>query len=64
MEQLAFALGSPTEVEFENVFPEPLDCVVHALEQHRHWQDLLDHLPDIEPDEFTAFGLVVRRQGS
>lgn len=63
VEQLAFQLGSGEEVEFENIFPEPLDCVVQALQQKTTWQSVLAQLPDVAPSQFADWGLAVRRRG-
>jgi transglutaminase-like putative cysteine protease len=64
VERLAFALHSEDEVEFENVFAEPLGCVVDVLTRSGTWQEVLSALPDVGPGEFSAVGLVVRRRGA
>lgn len=63
VERLAFSLQSAEEVEFENVFAEPLGCVVDALRLYTTWQDVRASLPDVEPSEFNKMELVVRRRG-
>jgi transglutaminase-like putative cysteine protease len=63
VERLAFQLQSENEVEFENVFAEPLGCVVKVLRRSGTWQDVLAGLPDVGDEEFAAWGLVVRRRG-
>jgi transglutaminase-like putative cysteine protease len=60
VERLAFPLQSAEEVEFENVFAEPLQCVLNVLRANETWQSVLAELPDIRPEEFQAAGLVVR----
>jgi transglutaminase-like putative cysteine protease len=62
-ERLAFPLQSEEEYDFENIFPEPLPCVVKALESADGWQTVLRTLPDLTPAEFASAGLKVRRQG-
>ena len=63
VEQLAFALQSPEEFEFENILTDPLPCVVQVLQRCRTWQETRDSLPDVPTGEFAAAGLVVRRSG-
>jgi transglutaminase-like putative cysteine protease len=63
-EHLAFTLELEEECEFENVFPEPLDCVVAALQASTGWEDALARLPDVELGDFERLGLVVRRTGT
>jgi transglutaminase-like putative cysteine protease len=63
VERLAFELQSEGEVEFENIFPEPLECVVEVLQRNRTWDEVLAALPDIAIGKFSAMELVVRRRG-
>lgn len=49
-EQLAFHLRFPGETDFRAVLPEPLPVVVAALQTYSTWDQVLRHLPDIEPD--------------
>jgi transglutaminase-like putative cysteine protease len=63
IEQLAFALHDPEEVEFDNILPEPLPCVLTVLQSSRTWRDVAAHLPEVPPECFNAWGLRVRRQG-
>jgi transglutaminase-like putative cysteine protease len=58
-ERLAFTVNSQDEFEFENIFPEPLNCVLAALRQSRDWQDALHRLPDVSPGQFDEMGIVV-----
>lgn len=48
-EQLAYAPRLDGEVDFPHIWPDPLPCVVEALETYATWDALLDHLPDIDP---------------
>lgn len=63
VERLAFPLQSEDEAEFENVFADPLVCVVETLERCSGWEEVLAALPDVPPERFEATGLVVRRRG-
>ncbi len=63
IERLAFPLQSAEEVEFENILADPLACVVEVLQRCTTWQEVLAQLPDVEPDRFTAAGLVIRSVG-
>lgn len=63
VERLAFALQSPEEFEFENICADPLPCVVQVLQRCTTWQEVRDSLPDVQPEEFAALGLTVRRSG-
>jgi hypothetical protein len=62
-EKLAFKLQCQDEYDFQNIFAKPLDCVVQVLQGSDSWEDILDKLPDIQPDQFQAVGLTVRRAG-
>jgi transglutaminase-like putative cysteine protease len=60
VEQLAFALQSPDEIEFANVLADPLDCVIEALRGCATWQDALASLPDVSPQGAAAINLISR----
>lgn len=47
LEQLAFKIQFPEEADFQDIFLEPLQVVVEALQAHGTWDDLLSHLPDV-----------------
>jgi transglutaminase-like putative cysteine protease len=63
VERLAFSLQSADEVEFANILPDPLDCVVETLHASRTWQGVLSNLPDLKPETFAATSLTVLRTG-
>jgi len=48
-EFLAFRLDTPGELDLPEVWPEPLPCVIQALEKHTDYAQLLVDLPDIAP---------------
>lgn len=45
-EQLAFALKSPGEIDFADIYTEPLPEVVEVLSQYDSIYAVADHLPD------------------
>jgi len=47
-EKLAFPLSIEGEVDFQEIWPEPLPQVIKALEAADSYQDVLENLPDIE----------------
>ncbi len=49
-EQLAYQPRLPEEADFTTIFAEPLDVVVEALQKYNTWDEMLDNLPDIEPN--------------
>jgi transglutaminase-like putative cysteine protease len=59
-DRLAFTPQIHGEYEFENILPDPLECVTAALRNSVDWQGVMERLPDVPPDEFAALGLVVR----
>jgi transglutaminase-like putative cysteine protease len=61
VERLAFTLQSADEIEFANVLPDPLDCVIAALRGCATWQEALASLPDVSPQKAETLGLVSRR---
>ncbi|ADB16266.1 transglutaminase domain protein [Pirellula staleyi DSM 6068] len=63
VERLAFPLQSREEYDFENIFAEPLESVLSALQSSSTWQEVLDALPDVKPEQFDQLGLKIRRQG-
>lgn len=54
-EQLAFELKVSQEVDFPDIWAEPLPIVVEALQQSHTWQDVLLCLPDISPEMWLKF---------
>jgi len=60
--RLAFAPKILGEFDFENILPDPLDCVTAALRNSGDWKDVLERLPDVRPEDFGMFGLIVRRR--
>jgi transglutaminase-like putative cysteine protease len=60
VERLAFALQSPDEIEFANILPDPLDCVIATLQGCATWQDALASLPDLSADAVATNGLMQR----
>ena len=64
VERLAFPLQSSDEFEFENIFANPLDCVVSVLQGCCTWQEVVTALPDVPPEMFAAQGLLVRARGT
>jgi hypothetical protein len=57
VERLAFAIQSPGEVEFGEILPEPLGCVINALRSCATWEAALASLPDVPPGEWCSLGL-------
>jgi hypothetical protein len=47
-EQLAFAIQDPHEADLPEVWPEPLEVVVSALQRYSNYRDLYHDLPDID----------------
>ncbi|MDJ0902771.1 MAG: transglutaminase-like domain-containing protein [Xenococcus sp. MO_188.B8] len=47
-EQLAYKLNFPEEIDFQQVFSEPLPEIIQALQTYNTWQELLNNLPDLE----------------
>ena len=54
VERLAFAVRLVGEADLREVFADPLRVVVAALHSHRTWDDLWEHLPDIEPSNLAS----------
>lgn len=48
VEQLAYAIRLPGEVDFPDILPEPLPVVVEALRSFRTADELWAHLPDVK----------------
>jgi transglutaminase-like putative cysteine protease len=59
-EQLAYTTKVPGELDFQNIFSEPLAVVVQALQSHRTLDELHSKLPDISPESLETCGLVVK----
>ena len=49
-EQLAYATKLENEVDFTEIWSEPLPVVVSVLEKYDTYQDVYENLPDIEPN--------------
>jgi transglutaminase-like putative cysteine protease len=62
-ERLAFSLNSPEELDFQNILPEPLGCVVEALQASAGWEDVLSRLPDVTTKQCASLRLRVRSRG-
>lgn len=45
-EQLAFPIQFQEEIDFENIFPDPLPIILEALKKYKTGNDLLRNLPD------------------
>jgi transglutaminase-like putative cysteine protease len=59
-EQLAFEIKLPQEVDFKNIFAEPLTVVVEVLQNSKTWNEVLLNLPDISPEVWQkAVGLTL-----
>jgi transglutaminase-like putative cysteine protease len=63
VEQLAFTLKSADELDFENILPDPLWCVIDALQVSDGWEDVVARLPDVPVEQFESQGLRVRARG-
>ena len=48
MEQLAFRLNFPEEIDCKTIFAKPLPIIIQALQTYNKWDDLLKNLPDVE----------------
>jgi transglutaminase-like putative cysteine protease len=60
VERLAFSLQCTDEFEFDNIFADPLPCVVDVLTKFPDWKVVWSYLPDVAPEEFAKQGLIVR----
>ncbi|PZD72547.1 hypothetical protein C1752_03382 [Acaryochloris thomasi RCC1774] len=56
-EQLAYATTLAGEVDFDGILAEPLPMVIKALENHQEWDQALQNLPDLAPDQGKLYGL-------
>lgn len=54
LEQTAFHLVEPGEVDFPDILPDPLPVVVDALRAYPTWDALAEHLPDVSADTVLA----------
>jgi hypothetical protein len=54
-EQLAFEIKLPQEVDFENIFAEPLTIVVEVLQKSKTWGEVLLNVPDICPEKWQHY---------
>ena len=53
-EQLAFATSSHGELDFPDVWAQPLPPIVEALQSHGDVQSLASHLPDLSSSQMNA----------
>jgi ribosomal protein S18 acetylase RimI-like enzyme len=56
-EQLAFEIKLPQEVDFSNIFHEPLPIVVEVLERCNTWEEVISNLPDISLEMWQQYQL-------
>lgn len=56
-ERLAFTVRLAEEADFPAILPQPLPIVVQALQSQTTWNEMLNHLPDIEPEAAKQYGL-------
>ncbi|MCA9127992.1 MAG: transglutaminase family protein [Planctomycetales bacterium] len=54
VEKLAFSTSNPGEVDFREVWAQPLPMIVEALQHHRNAQSLAEHLPDLSTSEMNV----------
>jgi len=54
VEKLAFPIITEGEADLPGIYAEPLPAVVQALCENKTWQDVADHLPDIEPNQCVS----------
>jgi transglutaminase-like putative cysteine protease len=59
-EQLAFSIQLPDEADFPAILAEPLPLVVAALQSQQTWEEMLCHLPDVDPLSAKHHGLLSR----
>lgn len=57
-ERLAFNIRHSGEMDFQNIFAEPLALVVKALDSETDWNEMLHHLPDVSPEAAGRYGLI------
>jgi hypothetical protein len=48
VEKLAFPITVPGEIDLPEIWPEPLPQVISVLRSSKSYQEVADHLPDIE----------------
>ena len=48
MERLAFTLKFPGEIDFPEIWPEPLPMVIKTLQTFRTYKEVNDNLPDVD----------------
>lgn len=53
-ERLAFSIAKPGEADLPGIWPEPLPQVVAALKHHTTYEEFVNHLPDVDPNEMVA----------
>ncbi|MEZ6087689.1 MAG: transglutaminase family protein [Pirellulaceae bacterium] len=53
-EQLAFSTLNPGEIDFPEIWAEPLPIVVEALQRHGDVQSLANHLPDVSIGQMNS----------
>jgi len=62
-ERLAFSLSFAEEADFSNIFSEPLQIVVKSLESQNSWDKMLNHLPDLLPENWKDYDLFPKNEG-
>ncbi len=56
-EQLAFEIKLSQEVDFSNIFHEPLPIVVEVLERCNTWEEVISNVPDISWEMWQQYRL-------
>jgi transglutaminase-like putative cysteine protease len=59
-EQLAFKAKLPQEVDFSNLFHEPLPIVIEVLQRCNTWQEVIANVPDISWEMWQEYQLSAR----
>ncbi|MCU0525131.1 MAG: transglutaminase-like domain-containing protein [Elainella sp. Prado103] len=54
IEQLAYAVQLPGEIDFPQIWSEPLPIVIEKLQTSQAWQAVLRHPPDWDPEATVA----------
>ena len=50
LEKLAFELKE-NEFDLHKIYEEPLNIIIQALEKHTTYKEMIDNMPDIEPND-------------
>ena len=54
VEQTAYQVAAPGEVDFKAILTEPLPIVIQVLRLNNTWDQLAQHLPDVRADNLLA----------